>query len=86
MPKFSRLTAGRITRIVYAEVQPPHRRQNNSHREIVRFDFKNDLDFKMLTSRISLAGPEQFEAEDYMASALGVVFTDNVCNQHGDSS
>ncbi|KAI9155254.1 nicotinamide N-methyltransferase [Paramyrothecium foliicola] len=38
-----------------------------------------------LTSRITLSGAEASEPEDYLSSALGVIFPDDVTNQHGDS-
>ncbi|XXH00425.1 hypothetical protein Hte_006770 [Hypoxylon texense] len=38
-----------------------------------------------LTSRISLHGPVTDDPEDYLCSALGVIFPDDVTNQHGDA-
>ncbi|KAL5598973.1 hypothetical protein BROUX41_003708 [Berkeleyomyces rouxiae] len=38
-----------------------------------------------LTSRIALVGPES-EVEDLFASSLGVIFPDDITNQHGDNS
>lgn len=38
-----------------------------------------------LTSRISLAGAELSEPEDFLSSSLGVIFPDDVTNQHGDA-
>jgi nicotinamide N-methyltransferase len=38
-----------------------------------------------LTSRISLAGPDLEEPEDFLATSLGVIFPDDVTNQHGDA-
>jgi EEF1A N-terminal glycine/lysine methyltransferase len=37
-----------------------------------------------LTNRITLLGPELTEPEDLLSSALGVIFPDDVTNQHGD--
>ncbi|CAI6084709.1 unnamed protein product [Clonostachys chloroleuca] len=37
-----------------------------------------------LTSRIALAGPEGTDPEDFLSESLGVVFPDDVTNQHGD--
>lgn len=39
----------------------------------------------MLTDRITLSGPEGFDPEDYLSSSLGVIFPDDITNQHGDS-
>ncbi|KAF4982020.1 hypothetical protein FZEAL_2270 [Fusarium zealandicum] len=38
-----------------------------------------------LTSRISLKGDEPDTPEDYLSSALGVIFPDDITNQHGDA-
>ncbi|KAI0898110.1 hypothetical protein F4806DRAFT_390468 [Annulohypoxylon nitens] len=38
-----------------------------------------------LTSRISLQGPPTSEPEDFLSSSLGVIFPDDVTNQHGDA-
>jgi nicotinamide N-methyltransferase len=38
----------------------------------------------MLTDKIRLSGPETHEPEDYLSSALGVIFPDDITNQHGD--
>ncbi|KAI1371519.1 hypothetical protein F4677DRAFT_435419 [Hypoxylon crocopeplum] len=38
-----------------------------------------------LTSRISLQGPPTYDPEDYLCSSLGVIFPDDVTNQHGDA-
>ncbi|KAL2268539.1 hypothetical protein VTJ83DRAFT_3385 [Remersonia thermophila] len=38
-----------------------------------------------LVSRLSLTGPAADEPEDLLASSLGVIFPDDVSNQHGDS-
>ncbi|KAK2072258.1 hypothetical protein P8C59_006625 [Phyllachora maydis] len=38
-----------------------------------------------LTSRLAPAGPPETEPEDFMASALGVIFPDDVINMHGDA-
>ncbi|KAI1759947.1 hypothetical protein GGR53DRAFT_511851 [Hypoxylon sp. FL1150] len=38
-----------------------------------------------LTSRISLHGPATDDPEDYFGSSLGVIFPDDVTNQHGDA-
>ncbi|KAI1405648.1 hypothetical protein F4819DRAFT_443214 [Hypoxylon fuscum] len=38
-----------------------------------------------LTSRITLQGPPTSDPEDYLCSALGVIFPDDVTNQHGDA-
>ncbi|WYZ46511.1 hypothetical protein EsH8_IX_000736 [Colletotrichum jinshuiense] len=38
-----------------------------------------------LTSRISLVGPPAESPEDFMLSSLGVIFPDDVTNQHGDA-
>ncbi|KAI0118473.1 hypothetical protein F4776DRAFT_254801 [Hypoxylon sp. NC0597] len=38
-----------------------------------------------LTSRISLQGPPTSDPEDYLSSSLGVIFPDDVTNQHGDA-
>lgn len=37
-----------------------------------------------LTSRIALAGSEGTDPEDFLSESLGVVFPDDVTNQHGD--
>ncbi|KAI0377438.1 hypothetical protein F5Y04DRAFT_177955 [Hypomontagnella monticulosa] len=38
-----------------------------------------------LTSRIELHGPPTHDPEDYLSSSLGVIFPDDVTNQHGDA-
>ncbi|KAJ0279206.1 hypothetical protein Brms1b_003608 [Colletotrichum noveboracense] len=38
-----------------------------------------------LTSRISLVGPPAESPEDFLISSLGVIFPDDVTNQHGDA-
>ncbi|KAI1462469.1 hypothetical protein F4805DRAFT_136001 [Annulohypoxylon moriforme] len=38
-----------------------------------------------LTSRISLQGPPTSEPEDFLSSSLGIIFPDDVTNQHGDA-
>ncbi|KAL2025152.1 hypothetical protein VTK56DRAFT_154 [Thermocarpiscus australiensis] len=38
-----------------------------------------------LTARLSLTGPDTSEPEDFFGSSLGVIFPDDVTNQHGDS-
>ena len=38
-----------------------------------------------LTSRISLVSSEPEQPEDYLSTALGVIFPDDVTNQHGDA-
>ncbi|KAI1391320.1 uncharacterized protein F4822DRAFT_396356 [Hypoxylon trugodes] len=38
-----------------------------------------------LTSRIALHGPPTSDPEDFFGSALGVIFPDDVTNQHGDA-
>ena len=38
-----------------------------------------------LISRISLTGPPAEDPEDFLGSSLGVVFPDDVTNQHGDA-
>ncbi|KAI1414269.1 hypothetical protein F5Y13DRAFT_159150 [Hypoxylon sp. FL1857] len=38
-----------------------------------------------LTSRISLQGPPTSDPEDILSSSLGVIFPDDVTNQHGDA-
>lgn len=38
-----------------------------------------------LTARISLAGDDASQPEDFFASSLGIIFTDDVTNQHGDA-
>lgn len=38
-----------------------------------------------LTSRISLKGEDACSPEDYLSTALGVIFPDDVTNQHGDA-
>jgi nicotinamide N-methyltransferase len=40
----------------------------------------------MLTDKIRLSGPETNDPEDILASSLGVIFPDDITNQHGDSS
>jgi nicotinamide N-methyltransferase len=39
----------------------------------------------MLTDKIRLSGPESNEPEDILSSSLGVIFPDDITNQHGDS-
>ncbi|KAK0720381.1 hypothetical protein B0H67DRAFT_486185 [Lasiosphaeris hirsuta] len=39
-----------------------------------------------LTARLSLIGPIDDEPEDYLASSLGIIFPDDVTNQHGDEN
>ncbi|KAI5867142.1 hypothetical protein GGS23DRAFT_162616 [Durotheca rogersii] len=38
-----------------------------------------------LTSRIELHGPPASDPEDYLSASLGVIFPDDVTNQHGDA-
>jgi EEF1A N-terminal glycine/lysine methyltransferase len=38
-----------------------------------------------LTSRLSLKGPPDSTPEDFLAGSLGVIFPDDVTNQHGDA-
>ncbi|TFA99997.1 Protein N-methyltransferase NNT1 [Trichoderma ghanense] len=38
-----------------------------------------------LTSRISLQGDEPDGPEDYLSTSLGVIFPDDIVNQHGDA-
>ncbi|KAJ3517136.1 hypothetical protein NM208_g14750 [Fusarium decemcellulare] len=38
-----------------------------------------------LTWRISLKGEEPETPEDYLSTALGVIFPDDITNQHGDA-
>ncbi|KAK2024703.1 nicotinamide N-methyltransferase [Colletotrichum zoysiae] len=38
-----------------------------------------------LTSRISLVGPPAESPEDFLMTSLGVIFPDDVTNQHGDA-
>lgn len=38
----------------------------------------------MLTDKIRLSGPETNDPEDILGSALGVIFPDDITNQHGD--
>lgn len=38
----------------------------------------------MLTDKIRHSGPETNEPEDYLSSSLGVIFPDDITNQHGD--
>lgn len=38
-----------------------------------------------LTSRISLVGPPAESPEDFLLSSLGIIFSDDVTNQHGDA-
>lgn len=40
----------------------------------------------MLTDRIYLAGPESKEPEDFFGESLGVIFPDDIANQHGDAT
>lgn len=37
-----------------------------------------------LTSRITLTGPSPDEPEDFLSTSLGVIFPDDITNQHGD--
>jgi hypothetical protein len=41
-------------------------------------------DLKMLTDKIRLSGPDSNDPEDILASSLGVIFPDDITNQHGD--
>ncbi|KAK4162738.1 hypothetical protein QBC43DRAFT_320878 [Cladorrhinum sp. PSN259] len=38
-----------------------------------------------LTSRLSLTGPDPEDPEDFLSASLGVIFPDDVANQHGDT-
>ncbi|AEO63245.1 uncharacterized protein THITE_2108210 [Thermothielavioides terrestris NRRL 8126] len=38
-----------------------------------------------LTSRITLTGPEPAEPEDFLGTSLGIIFPDDVTEQHGDA-
>ena len=38
----------------------------------------------MLTDKIRLSGPDCNEPEDILSSSLGVIFPDDITNQHGD--
>jgi predicted nicotinamide N-methyase len=38
-----------------------------------------------LTTRLSLTGPDATDPEDFFGASLGVVFPDDVTNQHGDA-
>ncbi|KAK0651753.1 nicotinamide N-methyltransferase [Cercophora newfieldiana] len=38
-----------------------------------------------LTARLSLIGPPESDPEDFLATSLGVIFPDDVTNQHGDA-
>jgi predicted nicotinamide N-methyase len=38
----------------------------------------------MLTDKIRLSGPESTDPEDYLGESLGVIFPDDITNQHGD--
>ncbi|KFZ06388.1 hypothetical protein V501_07459 [Pseudogymnoascus sp. VKM F-4519 (FW-2642)] len=38
----------------------------------------------MLTDKIRLSGPETTDPEDYLGQSLGVIFPDDITNQHGD--
>lgn len=40
----------------------------------------------MLTDRIYLVGPDNEEPEDFFGESLGVIFPDDITNQHGDST
>jgi hypothetical protein len=40
----------------------------------------------MLTDKIRLSGPESNDPEDILSSSLGVIFPDDITNQHGDAS
>ncbi len=38
-----------------------------------------------LTSRLTLTGPPESDPEDFLSSSLGVIFPDDITNQHGDA-
>ena len=38
-----------------------------------------------LTHRLTLTGPDPTDPEDLLGSSLGVIFPDDVANQHGDA-
>lgn len=38
----------------------------------------------MLTDKIRLGGPDATDPEDYLGESLGVIFPDDITNQHGD--
>lgn len=38
----------------------------------------------MLTDKIRLSGPDSSDPEDILSSSLGVIFPDDITNQHGD--
>ncbi|KAK0626462.1 nicotinamide N-methyltransferase [Immersiella caudata] len=38
-----------------------------------------------LTARLSLVGPQESDPEDFLVGSLGVIFPDDVTDQHGDS-
>jgi predicted nicotinamide N-methyase len=38
-----------------------------------------------LTTRLSLTGPDAADPEDFFGASLGVVFPDDITNQHGDA-
>ncbi|CZR54338.1 probable NNT1 Putative nicotinamide N-methyltransferase, has a role in rDNA silencing and in lifespan determination [Phialocephala subalpina] len=40
----------------------------------------------MLTDKIRLSGPETNDPEDILSSSLGVIFPDDITNQHGDAT
>ncbi|KUJ20923.1 uncharacterized protein LY89DRAFT_729740 [Mollisia scopiformis] len=40
----------------------------------------------MLTDKIRVSGPESNDPEDILFSTLGVIFPDDITNQHGDST
>jgi EEF1A N-terminal glycine/lysine methyltransferase len=40
----------------------------------------------MLTDKIRLSGPESNDPEDILSSSLGVIFPDDITNQHGDAT
>ncbi|KAK4179101.1 hypothetical protein QBC36DRAFT_323392 [Triangularia setosa] len=39
----------------------------------------------ILTSRLTLTGPDATDPEDYLSSSLGIIFPEDVTNQHGDA-
>lgn len=39
----------------------------------------------MLTDKIRLGGPDATDPEDYLGESLGVIFPDDITNQHGDT-
>ncbi|KAK4227060.1 hypothetical protein QBC38DRAFT_478565 [Podospora fimiseda] len=38
-----------------------------------------------LTSRLTLTGPDTSDPEDFLSSSLGIIFPDDITNQHGDA-